>query len=154
MAKKGDSSTICLNRRARFDYEILDTYEGGLVLQGTEVKSIRAGNISINEAYAAFTAHELWLINAHISPYENAGYSGHEERRSRKILLHKKELEKLRQARETKGLTLIPLRIYWKYGRAKIELGLAKGKKTVDKRETIKRREWDRQKNRVLKQSV
>ncbi len=155
MAKgKKNSSVICRSRRVRFDYEILDTLEGGLVLMGSEVKSLRAGKGNINEAYANFVGNELYLIGANIAPYENAGYMQHEPDRLRKILLHKKELEKLKMAREAKGLTLMPLKLYWKKSLVKIELVVARGKKQFDKRETVKRRDWDRNKHRILKNDV
>jgi SsrA-binding protein len=149
---KGDSSsTICANRRARYDYELLDILEGGLVLTGSEVKSLREGNAHITEAYANFLGDELFLLGAHIAQYKNAGLNNHEEQRTRKILMHRQELKKLRQAKEEKGLTLVPLKLYWKNGKVKIAMALARGKKNIDKRQTIKSREWDRQKHRLLK---
>ena len=151
MAKKASPNTICDNRRARFNYELLEFYEGGLVLTGGEVKSLRAGAAHISEAYASFVGDELFLIGAHIAQYKNTGYTQHDERRSRKILLHKKQLKKLKEAREQKSLTIVPLRIFWKKGLAKVDIALARGKKTHDKRETIKQRDWDRQKHRILK---
>lgn len=152
MSKKPDASNVmCENRRARFNYEFLDFYEGGLVLLGTEVKSLRAGGGSINEAYASFSRGELWLIGSHIAPYGQAGYSTHEERRSRKILLKEAELDRIRDALERDGCTLVPLRLFWMRGRAKVALAVAKGKNTVDKRETIKRRELERATRRIFK---
>lgn len=151
MAKERDDSLICENRRARFHYELLDFYEGGLVLTGPEVKSLRGGDGHINEAYASFSRGELWLIGSHIAPYGNAGYAVQEERRSRKILLHASELKKLREALEREGLTLVPLRLFWQRGRCKVALAVAKGKKTVDKRETIKRRDAERATQRIFK---
>ena len=148
---KQNTSAICHNRRARFDYALEQAFEAGLALLGTEVKSIRQGRANMNEAYANFLGDELYLIGAHIAPYENAGYAQHDERRDRKLLLHRKELDKLRQAREAKGYTIVPVRLYWKNGKVKLEVALAKGKKQVDKRETIKQRDWDRQKHRILK---
>lgn len=142
---------ICESRKARFNYELLDFYEGGLVLTGSEVKSLRLGNTHINEAYATYSRGEVWLIGAHIAAYKNAGYAQHEERRTRKILFHESEIKKLRQAMERDGLSLIPLKLYWNKGRAKITLAVGKGKKTVDKRETIKRREDDRNLRRIFK---
>jgi SsrA-binding protein len=149
--KDKTSATICANRRARYDYELLDTFEGGLVLMGSEVKSLREGNAHITEAYASFLGDELFLLGAHIAQYKNAGIANHEEQRTRKILMHRQELKKLKQAREAKGLTLVPLKLYWKSGKAKISLALARGKKNIDKRQTIKSRDWDRQKHRLLK---
>ncbi|MDD9912622.1 MAG: SsrA-binding protein SmpB [Alphaproteobacteria bacterium] len=151
MSKKQESSAICTNRRARFDFALEDTAEAGVILTGSEVKSIRAGNVQINEAYANFLGDELWLINAHIAPYDNAGYVQHDPRRSRKLLMHRKELDRLRHARESKGYTVVPVKLYWKKGNVKLQIALAKGKKQVDKRETIKQREWNRQKHRILK---
>lgn len=148
---KAQSATIATNRRARFDYALEQHFEAGLELMGSEVKSIRAGNCQISESYANFLGDELFLINAHITPYENAGYVQHEARRTRKLLLHRRELDKLRSARESKGFTVIPVRLYWKYGRVKLDIALGKGKKEFDKRQTIKARDWERTKHRVLK---
>jgi SsrA-binding protein len=142
---------ICESRRTRFNYELLDFYEGGLVLTGSEVKSLRAGNAHINEAYASHSRGEIWLIGSHIAAYKSAGYAQHEERRSRKILLHAAQIEKIRRALEQKGLTLVPVRLYWQNGLAKVTLALGKGKNTVDKRETIKKRESERELRRVVK---
>ena len=151
MVKQQNDSVICENRRARFNYELLDFYEGGLVLTGPEVKSLRAGGGQINEAYASFSRGELWLIGSHIAPYGNAGYAVQEDRRTRKILLNKGELEKIAKGIEREGLTLIPLRLFWQKGRAKVALAIAKGKNTVDKRETIKKRDLERETRRIFK---
>jgi SsrA-binding protein len=151
MAKERDDSLICENRRARFNYELLEFYEGGLVLTGPEVKSLRGGGGHINEAYASFSRGELWLIGSHIAPYNNAGYAVQEERRSRKILLNKTELKRIKENLEREGLTLVPLRLFWSRGNAKVALAVAKGKKTVDKRETIKKRDMEREARRVFK---
>lgn len=142
---------IAENRRARFNYELLEFYQAGLVLQGTEVKSLRAGNAHLNEAYASFSRGEVWLIGCHIAGYKNAGYAQHEERRTRKLLLNASEIAKIRKGLEQKGLTLVPLKLYWHKGRAKVDIALGKGKNTVDKRETIKRREDERSLRRVMK---
>lgn len=146
---------ICDNRRARFNYELMDFYDGGLVLTGSEVKSLRSGHAQINEAYASFSRGELWLIGAHIAHYRNAGTSEfngqHEERRSRKILLHDSELKKIRKELEQKGLTLVPLRLFWQRGRCKVALAVARGKNTVDKRDTIKKRDEERSLRRIFK---
>ncbi len=145
---------LCENRKARYNYTLLEFYEAGLVLHGAEVKSLRAGGGHLNEAYAGFSKGELWLIGAHIAPYKHAtlqGNTGYDERRSRKILLNASELKKLKQARERDGLTLVPLKLYWKRGLVKLTLALAQGKKTIDKRETIKRREADRATRRLFK---
>lgn len=151
MAEKRGENVICENRRARFHYELLDFYEGGLVLSGPEVKSLRDGGGQINEAYASFSRGELWLIGSHIAPYGNAGYAVQEDRRTRKILLNKSEMEKIQKGLERDGLTLVPLRLFWQKGRAKVALAVAKGKNTVDKRETIKRRDQEREVRRVFK---
>jgi SsrA-binding protein len=148
--KRGES-LICENRKARFHYELLEFYEGGLMLTGPEVKSLREGGGHINEAYASFSRGELWLIGAHIAPYGNAGYAVQEERRTRKILLHASELKKIKIGLEREGLTLVPLRLFWSRGKAKVALAVAKGKKTVDKRETIKKRDMERETRRVFK---
>lgn len=147
---------ICENRRARYQYELLEFFEAGLVLSGPEVKSLRAGGGQLNEAYASFSKGELWLIGAHIAPYKHAtvqGAASYDERRSRKVLMHASELKKLKQAREQQSLTLVPLRLYWKHGVVKLTLALAKGKNTIDKRETIKRREAERATRRIFKGS-
>lgn len=145
---------ICENRRARYAYELLEFYNGGLVLTGPEVKSLRKGGGQIHEAYASFTKGELWLVGAHIAPYANAtvqGAAGYDPRRSRKVLLHKAELKKLKQAREQLQLTVVPLRLYWQNGKVKVALALGKGKKLVDKRETIKKRDAERATRRIFK---
>jgi SsrA-binding protein len=151
MAKEHNDSVICENRRARYNYELLDFYEGGLVLTGPEVKSLRGGGGQINEAYASFSRGELWLIGCHIAPYGNAGQAEQEERRTRKILLHEAELKRIQHGLERDGLTLVPLRLFWQKGRAKVALAVAKGKKTVDKRETIKKRDMERETRRIFK---
>lgn len=151
MAKERKDNVICENRRARFNYELLEFYEGGLVLTGPEVKSLRAGGGHINEAYATFSRGELWLIGSHIAPYGNAGYAVQEERRTRKILLNAVELGRIQDDLERKGLTLIPLRMFWQNGRAKVALAVAKGKNTIDKRETIKKRDAERETRRIFK---
>ncbi len=152
--KKPDN-VIVQNRKARFDYEILDTFEAGLVLTGSEVKALREGKGNINEAYAVVTGGELWLLNASIAPYSNAStHQMHEERRTRKILMHKKEIQYLSDQREKDGLTLVPLQLHWKRGKVKVLVGVGKGKKKFDKRETIKRREWGRQQRAMLKHKV
>ncbi|ELR98960.1 SsrA-binding protein SmpB [Gloeocapsa sp. PCC 73106] len=140
------------NRQARFLYEILETYEAGVQLTGTEVKSIRAGKVNLRDGYGLIRNGEAWLINIHISGYEASGaYFNHEPRRSRKLLLHRREISKLIGQIEQKGLTLVPLKMYIKGNWIKISLGLGKGKKLHDKRETIKRREDQRDMERALK---
>ena len=130
------------NRKARFEYEILEKVEAGIALLGSEVKSLRAGRASIEEAYAAIDARdEVYLLDAHIPEYPFSSYLNHEPKRKRKLLLHGAEIVRLRQKLKEKGLTLVPLSIYWKEGRAKCEIALAKGKRKFDKREAIRRRE-------------
>ncbi len=154
MSKKKDSSKslIAQNKRARFDYEILNTYEAGIELFGSEVKSLRLGKASINESYADEEDSELFLINAHIEEYKNANKMNHAPRRHRKLLLHRRELNKIFSAIQKDGMTAVPLRMYFdRNGRAKLQIGLAKGKKLHDKRQTIKERDWQRDKARILK---
>ena len=147
-----NSNLIAQNKKARHDYDILDTIEGGLVLTGSEVKSLRLGNANIGECYAQFTVRdEMVLINSHIAQYANAGYAQHDERRDRKVLLHRVELNKIRLKKEQQGLTLVPLRLYWKNGRVKVEIAIAKGRKKHDKREASKQSDWKRQQQRLLK---
>lgn len=146
------SKLVAQNRKARFLYEILETYEAGIQLIGTEVKSIRAGRVSLQDGYALIRQGEVWLINVNISPYEaTGGYFNHDPKRSRKLLLHRQEISKLIGKTEQKGLTLVPLKMYLKKGLVKVQIGLAKGKKLRDKRETIKRREDEREMQRVVK---
>lgn len=140
------------NRRARFDYEIIDTIEAGLALTGTEVKSLRTGKASIGESYATEEGGELWLINSNLPEYLQANRFNHEPKRRRKLLVHAKQLNRLAGAVQRDGMTLVPLRIYFnEKGRAKLELALAKGKKLHDKRESEKKRDWGREKGRLLR---
>ena len=144
---------IAENRRARFDYAIERDLECGLQLEGSEVKSLRANGANIAESYAAVEEGELWLTNAYIAPYEQAKTFGHEDRRKRKLLVSKKELSDLWNATQRKGMTLVPLVLYFNHrGKAKIKIGVAKGKKVADKRETQAKRDWNRQKARLLKE--
>lgn len=143
---------VAENRRAKFDYEILDTVEAGLVLTGTEVKSLRRGKAQITDSYASPEEGEIWLINAFIPELAEANRFNHFERRKRKLLLNKREVNKLSGAVQKEGNTLVPLRLYFNdRGIAKLLLGLGKGKKQFDKRETQKQRDWNRQKQRLLK---
>ena len=156
MATKARPTTIkkivAENRKARFNYEIMDTYEAGLVLTGTEVKSLREGKANIAESYASDEDGEIWLINSYLPEYLQANRFNHEPRRRRKLLLSKREMHRLQNAVNREGMTLVPLKIYFNdRGRAKLELALAKGKKLHDKRETSKERDWNRQKSRLLK---
>ncbi|BAZ90755.1 SsrA-binding protein SmpB [Cylindrospermopsis curvispora] len=140
------------NRQARYLYEILETYEAGIQLTGTEVKSIRAGKVNLQDGYALLRNGEAWLINAHISPYTASGqYFNHEPRRTRKLLLHRLEIRKLIGKVEQQGLTLIPLKMYFKRGWVKISIGLCRGKKVHDKREDLKRRQDQRDIQRAMK---
>ena len=145
---------VAQNRRARFDYEIEDTYEAGLVLSGPEVKSLRLGRGNIQESYAAVESGEIWLINSYIPEYEGASHFGHSPRRKRKLLLHKKEMARLEIATSQKGVTLVPMNLYFnKRGIAKLQLGVGKGKKGYDKRENEKKRDWQRDKARILREN-
>jgi len=144
--------TVAENRRARFDYFIEETFEAGIALTGTEVKSLRFGEGSIAESYAAVQDGEAWLINANVPEFSHGNRFNHEPRRARKLLLHAREIEKLLGAVERKGMTLVPLSIYFNSkGRAKVELALARGKQTHDKRQTMKDRDWQRDKARLMR---
>jgi len=149
--EKKSTSAVSKNRVARHDYHILETYEAGLLLKGSEVKSLRAGGINLKEGYAHVMRNELFLEGVHISPYDHSGTTGHPPVRSRKLLMHKREIDRIAQEIHLKGLTLVPLQIYFKKGYAKIELGLAKGKKVHDKRDDIKKREIQRKLDRINK---
>jgi SsrA-binding protein len=141
------------NRRARFNYEIGETFEAGIVLTGSEVKSLRAGKATIGESYADSRGGEMWLINSNIPEYQQAGRFNHLPKRPRKLLLHQRQINKLAGAVEREGMTVVPLKLYFNdKGRAKIELALAKGKKLHDKRETEKKRSWERERGRLLRQ--
>jgi SsrA-binding protein len=141
------------NRKARFNYEILDTYEAGIALTGTEVKSLRQGKATIGEAYAGPSGEEFFLFNAYIPEYLQANRFNHETKRPRRLLLHKRQIDKLIGATQREGFTVVPLKVYFnERGRAKVELGLGRGKKLHDKRETEKRRDWDRERGRVLRE--
>ena len=156
MSKAGASSgrrIVAENRKARFNYEIMETFEAGLVLTGTEVKSLREGKANIAESYATEEGGEIWLINSYLPEYLQANRFNHETRRRRKLLLNKREVRKLIGAVQREGMSLVPLKIYFtERGRAKLELALAKGKKLHDKRETEKKRDWERQKARLMRE--
>ena len=143
--------TLTVNRKARFDYEILDTVEAGLVLVGTEIKAIREGRANLSEAFARPEGGELWLLNAHIAPYSSGGTDNHEPTRPRKLLLHKDQIAQLTRQVSEKGLTLVPLRLYLKRHRAKIQLGVAKGRRKYDKRRAIIEREREREAQEALR---
>ncbi|PZM17021.1 SsrA-binding protein SmpB [Rhizobium tubonense] len=156
MAPKGSQRVVkkivAENRKARYNYEIMDTYEAGLMLMGTEVKALREGKANIAESYASDEGGEIWLINSYLPEYLQANRFNHEPRRRRKLLLSAREIGRLRTGINREGMTLIPLKIYFNdQGRAKLELALAKGKKLHDKRQSEKERDWNRQKSRVLK---
>ena len=152
---KDSSSVIAVNRKARHDYFIEETIEAGLVLEGWEVKSLRAGRLSLAEGYVVIRRGEAWLLGANIPPLPSAStHVTPDPTRTRKLLLHGRELARLTGAADREGYTLIPLKMYWKRGRAKLEVGLGKGKKKHDKRETQKKHDWARQKERILKHRV
>ena len=144
--------SIAENRKAFHDFHILETYEAGVALLGTEVKAIREGNVNLRDSYAQVNDGEVWVYNIHIKPYSHRGYADHEPTRKRKLLLHRQEIRKLIGRTVERGMTLVPTRMYFKNGRVKIALGLAKGKQAHDKRETIKRREADRETRAAVKE--
>jgi SsrA-binding protein len=144
-------ANIAENRKAFHDYHILDTYEAGVALLGTEVKAIREGRVNLRDSYASVEGGEVFLHNVNISPYSHRGYAEHEPLRARKLLLHRNEILKLVGKTVEKGMTLVPLRLYFKNGRVKVALGLARGKKDYDKREAIKKRETDRETRAAIK---
>ena len=155
MAKKRPDvdglKVVASNRRARHDYEIIDSYEAGLVLQGSEIKSIREGHVQLKDSFAHVRDGEMYLVGSYIGPYAFSRDGGHEPERSRKLLLQRRQIDRIASELAEKGLTLIPLRMYLKKGKAKVELGLARGKRTIDKRETIKQRDLDREMERALR---
>jgi SsrA-binding protein len=145
------TKVIARNRRARHDYHIEDVFEAGLVLTGTEVKSLRAGRASLTDGFAQVSDREVWLHNVHIPEYAQGTWTNHEPRRPRKLLLHRKEIDKLAAATAERGLTLVPLSLYFKDGKAKVELALARGKRTYDKRQDLARRDAAREVDRALR---
>ena len=140
------------NRQARHNYFLMDRFEAGMVLTGTEVKAAKDGKIQLKDAYGAVIANEAWLLNAHISQYSHGNRENHPPVRNRKLLLHRREIDKLLGITREKGLALIPTRIYIKHGHIKCELAVAKGKKLHDKRETLKKRSWDRERGRLMRE--
>ena len=151
--KKEDAGLVAVNRRARFDYEIEETFEAGIQLVGTEVKSLRAGKANIAESYVSPEDSEVYLINADIPIYTAANRFNHEPKRKRKLLVHGREIARIAQAIERQGRTAIPLKLYFNdRGIAKLEIGIAKGRKTVDKRHAVKERDWNRDKQRLMKE--
>ena len=153
MAEKtaGGDRLVTENRKARHDYDILETFEAGLVLTGSEVKSLRAGRVNLKDSFARVDRGEAFLVNAHVSPYAAASRFGHEPERARKLLLHRAEIDKLTGRIQERGLTLVPLKIYFKNGRAKVLLGVGRGRRVYDKREAIKRREMERETDRAVR---
>lgn len=150
--KQDGIKVVSDNRRARYDYEILQTFEAGVELKGSEVKSLRTGHMNLAEAYAAMKGGELWLINSNIAEYREANRFNHEPKRPRKLLLHKKEIAKLSNGVLREGLTIVPLKMLFnKRGRVKVDIALAKGKKLHDKRDAIRERSWDRERARLLR---
>ena len=149
--KRSNSNVIVVNKKASFKYHLTDRFEAGMVLTGSEIKSLRDKKANLTDSYAVIEKGEAWLQSVHISPYANAVHTNHEPRRRRKLLLHKKEIDKLTGKLAEKGLTLVPVKMYFKNGRAKVELALAKGKKLFDKRETIKERDTKRKLERVIR---
>lgn len=143
---------IATNRKARHEYHFHDTYEAGLVLEGSEIKSIRAGRVSLQEGFVLFEGGEAWLVNVHIAQYDPASHQNHEPKRRRKLLLHRREIDRLQGRAQEKGYTIVPTKLYLKEGRAKVEIALARGKKLYDKRQTIAERDSKRQVERELKE--
>jgi SsrA-binding protein len=146
-----DITIVASNRKARHEFSIEESLEAGMVLHGTEVKSLREGKVNMSDAFCIVQGDEMMLLNCHISPFKHGGHFNHEAVHPRKLLLHRKEIEKWREATEQKGYTIVPLKIYFKSGRAKIEIGLAKGKKLFDKRSDIADRESKRRLERVMR---
>jgi len=144
---------VARNRKAKHEYHLLETFEAGMVLQGSEIKSIRAGQINIKQAYVRVDGEEAWLVDAHIAPYDQASYLNHDPTRQRKLLLHKKEIYRMWDEVRRKGTTIIPTQVYLKKGRAKVEIALARGKKLHDKRSALAKRDAQRQIERDLRQS-
>lgn len=144
-----DIKVIATNRRARHDYDIVDEWEVGLVLSGSEIKSLRAGKANLKDSFAHIRDGEMWLVNAYIGPYSFARQGGHEPERTRKLLMHRHQIDRIAGALAEKGLTLAPMRLYLKEGKAKLQLGLGKGKRTIDKRADLRKREHDREMERA-----
>ena len=143
---------IATNRKARHEYHFLETMEAGLVLMGSEIKSIRAGRVSLGEGFVQFDGGEAWLVNVHIAQYEPANVQNHEPKRRRKLLLHRREIDRLRGGTQEKGLTVVPIRLYLKDGRAKVEIAMVKGKRQYDKRQAIAKRDSQRQVERAIRE--
>ncbi len=150
MTEDSGIKTVATNRKARHDYFIEDTIEAGIALTGTEIKSVRAGQANLRESFAVIKSGEVWLINAHIATYKQGAYANHEPLRQRKLLLHRREINRLESKLQEKGLTLVPLRLYIKNNKAKVELGLGRGKRQYDKRATLRAKETQREVERVV----
>jgi SsrA-binding protein len=151
-AKDDTESLIADNRKAYFDYHILETFEAGIALLGTEVKGIREGQANLRDSYARLEKGEVWLFNVHINPYSHRGYVDHDPKRKRRLLLHRHEIRKLIGKTVEKGLTLVPTKLYFKHGKVKVAIALAKGKQAHDKRETLRKRETDRETRAAVKE--
>ncbi|MDR3610727.1 MAG: SsrA-binding protein SmpB [Ignavibacteriaceae bacterium] len=151
MTESPDEKNVTVNRKARYEYAIIQTYEAGIVLQGTEVKALREGKANLVDSYGQLKNNEIWLIGAHISEYTQGNINNHDPIRTRKLLMNRSEIRKLIGKVKEKGLTLVPLRIYFKKGRVKVEIALAKGKKVYDKRDTIAKRDFNRDQERKIK---
>ncbi len=149
--REAQERVVASNRKARHDYEILETYEAGLVLRGTEVKSLREGKANFKDSYARVEGNEVWLVGCHISPYHHGTDANHDPARKRKLLLHRSEINRLIGKTLERGLTLVPLRLYFKHGRVKLELGLARGKKLHDKRRVLREREARREMDKAAR---
>jgi SsrA-binding protein len=145
------TKVVARNRKAYHDYQILDTYEAGIVLTGTEVKSVRSGSVNLRDSFATARSGEIWLINAHIAPYAHGQRQNHEPRRDRKLLLHRREIDRLIGKVQEKGWTMVPLRVYLREGRVKVELALARGKRQYDRRKEIAKRDYERELHRAVK---
>ncbi|MER2600245.1 MAG: SsrA-binding protein SmpB [Caldilineales bacterium] len=150
-ANSGGVKVLAANRKARHDYNIEETLEAGIVLTGTEIKAIRTGRANLQDSFAQIRNDEVWLVGAHISPYAHGNRENHEPRRDRKLLLHRREIDRLASRVQEKGWTLVPLDIHLRDGRAKVQIGIARGKKQYDKRETIAKRDFDRELQRAVK---
>lgn len=150
MTEENKKTVVADNRRARFDYEIIETIQAGLVLTGTEVKSLRNNKVTIGESYASVEDGELWLINSHVPEFLQANRFNHEPRRRRKLLVKRREIAKMERSISREGMTVVPLKLYFEKGRAKLDIAIARGKKAHDKRAAIKERDWNRAKARII----
>ena len=148
--KKNPGSSIATNRRARFDYVFEEEYEAGIVLTGSEVKSLRAGQVQLREAYGMVRRGEVWLVGMHIAPYEMARHGGHEAKRERKLLLHGREIERINRQVQEQRLAIVPIKMYWKNGRVKVLIGIGRGSRRYDKREKLKARDMEREARRAM----